>query len=102
MMASNSCFHSLHYVMGWKEFLFKCVQSRAIVRQRFLITLISNQGINVITEHTCRIQNESECNVKKSPYSYYPKTAMSTMKDAAKYRKSWNVFRSVRTPQVVY
>ena len=22
MMASNSCIHSLHYVMGWHEFLF--------------------------------------------------------------------------------
>jgi len=92
MMASNSCFHSLHYVMGWHEFLFKCVQSRAIVGQRILITLINNQGINVITGHACRIQNESECNVKKSSYFYYPKIAMSTMKDGAEYRKSWKVF----------
>ena len=72
------------------------------MRQRILIILISNQGINVITENTCRIHNEIECNVKKSSYSYYPKIAMSTMKDAAKYRKSWKVFRSVRTLQVVY
>jgi len=69
MMASNSCFHSLRYVMGWHEFLFMCVQNCAIVRQRILITLISNQGINVITEHTCRTWIESECNVKKSSYS---------------------------------
>jgi hypothetical protein len=64
MMASNSCFHSLRYVMGWQKCLLKCVQSHAIVGQRILIILISNRGINVITEHTCRIQNESECNVK--------------------------------------
>ena len=82
MMASNICFHSLHYVMGWHEFLFKCVQSREIVRRRILITLISNQGINVVTEHTCRIQNEGECNAKIRSYSYYPKIGISTMKDA--------------------
>jgi hypothetical protein len=50
MMASNSGFHSLRYVMGWHEFLFKCVQSRTVVCQRILFTLISNQRINVITE----------------------------------------------------
>ena len=56
------------------------------MRQRILITL----GINVITEHTCRTPIEGECNVKISSYSYYPKIAMSTVKDAAEYRISWN------------
>jgi hypothetical protein len=51
--------------MGWHEFLFKCEHSRAIVRQRILITLIINQGINVTTEHICRIQNESELAFRK-------------------------------------
>jgi hypothetical protein len=44
----------------------------------------------LLQKNTYRMQNESECNVKKSSYFYYPKIAMSTMKDAAEYRKSWN------------
>ena len=88
--------------MGWHEFLFTGEQSRANVRRRILITLISNQGINIITEHICRTPSEGEHNVKKPSYSYYPKITISTVKDAAENRKSWNVYRSVCIPQVVY